>query len=123
MDNENCGFVLVDRSILSKLGYQNTFKHLKDTQLNLKRDTNRKPKLIDNRNDFTHFTLFLKRHPEQFIEGTSFEDTHANYIIKKCTSQNAGAVRKDIHTRFSFLRNKLISGLLLHSRRRQLQIS
>ena len=123
MDNENCGFVLVDRSILTKLGYQNTFKHLKDREGNLKRDTNGKPKFIDNRNEFTHFTLFLKRHPEQFIEGTSFEDTHANYIIKKCTSQNAGAVRKDIHTRFSFLRNKLISGLLLHSRRRQLQIS
>ena len=93
-------FVPIDRTILIKLGYRNKWKKIKDNTGNLIQDNDGKPKMIDNRNDFTHFTMFLKKHPETFIEGTSFEHKEAHYIIKTSTESLArGKKRKDIWVR------------------------
>ena len=91
-------FVLVDRTILKKLGYQNTWKQMKDKNGKGVKDKHGKPKMIDNRNDFTNFTTFLRNHPAQFIEGTSFENVQAHYIIKTSheESTNRGPKSKDV---------------------------
>ena len=100
MDNQSTIFVPVDRSTLKKLGYQNTWKQIKDDKGNVKQDNNGKPKMIDNRNDFTHFMMFLKKHSDKFIEGTSFENVQVHYIIKTCTeSFTRGKKRNDIWVR------------------------
>ena len=100
MDNESTIFIPVDRSTLRKLGYQNTWKQVKDVKGNVKQDNNGKPKLLDNRNDFAHFTMFLRKHSDKFIEGTSFEHVEAHYIIKTRTeSCTRGKKRNDIWVR------------------------
>ena len=100
MDTQSANFILVDRSILRKLGYHNTWKQITDNKGNVKQDSNGKPKMIDNRNVFTNFTLFLRKRSEQFIKGTSFENEQAHYIIKTRTeSFNRGKKRNDIWVR------------------------
>ena len=100
MDTQSANFILVDRSILRKLGYHNTWKQITDNKGNVKQDSNGKPKMIDNRNDFTNFTLFLRKHSDQFIKGTSFENEQAHYIIKTRTqSLTRGKKRNDIWIR------------------------
>ena len=100
MDNESTIFIPVDRSTLRKLGYQNTWKQVKDVKGISKQDNDGKPKMIDNRNDFANFTLFLRKHSDKFIEGTSFENVQVHYIIKTCTeSFTRGKKRNDIWVR------------------------
>ena len=100
MDTQSANFILVDRTILRKLGYHNTWKQITDDNGNVKQDSNGKPKMIDNRNDFTNFTLFLRKHSDQFIKGTSFENEQAHYIIKTRTqSLTRGKKRNDIWIR------------------------
>ena len=62
--------------------------------------------MIDNRNDFTSFTRFLKKLPDQFREGTSFQDEQGHYFITTCI-ESRGQKRKDIWIR-KFLFEKFL---------------
>ena len=96
LDTKMKPFVLVDRTILKKLGYQNTWKQMKDKNGKVVKDKHGKPKMTDSRNDFSHFTVFLQTHPDQFIE-----ETH--YMFRTCT-ESRGQRRKDIWVREDVLK-------------------
>ena len=113
MDSEKETFIKLDRSMLKKLGYKNTWKTSK-----FKRHTNGSPVMIDNRNDFTSFTRFLKKRPDQFREGTSFQDEQGHYFITTCIEshdRNARifgfvnfCLKSFCKRQFSFQRNNVI---------------
>ena len=60
------------------------------------KDKHGKPKMTDSRNDFSHVTVFLRTHPDQFIE-----ETH--YMFRTCT-ESRGQRRKDIWVREDVLK-------------------
>ena len=77
-------FVLVDRSILQKLGYSNKLRTKRDINGALKMDQNGNPIKMDNRIDFSNFYRFIRKRSDIFFEGTSFEDENATYTIQNC---------------------------------------
>ena len=98
-------FVKINRLILQRLGYRNTWQ--KST------DSNGKIKMVDKRNDFTTFTVFLRKHPEQFIEQT-------HYIIEACL-HSRGQKRKNVYVRKDVL-EKLLQNAFYKQTRKQAQV-
>ena len=75
-------FIEIDRPILEMIGFKNTWVEQKDKHGNIKVDQNGQPILKDNRNDFTSAIRCLKN-TTGFVQGYSFEDVHAHFIIEK----------------------------------------
>lgn len=79
-------FVEVDRPILETIGFKNILSKVKDKNGNIK--------LQDSRSDFRNATRYLRTNPI-FVEGTSFDDPQAHFVIKrlKIESRSQGGVR------------------------------
>jgi hypothetical protein len=75
-------FVEIDRKILELIGFKNVFSKKKDKHGNTKLDTNGTPVLKDMRNDFSSAIRCL-RNTVGFIEGSSFDDIHAHFVVQK----------------------------------------
>ena len=75
-------FIEIDRSILETIGFKNNISEQKDRDGNIKLDQNGQPKLKDMRNDFSHAIKCL-RNTLGFVEGNSFDDQNAHFVIKK----------------------------------------
>jgi hypothetical protein len=75
-------FVEIDRAILELIGFKNTVYELKDKNGVVKIDKNGNTKLKDTRSDFSHAVRCL-RNTAGFIEGSSFDDTSAHFVIRK----------------------------------------
>ena len=85
-------FVKIDRSILQKIGFKNSFLKKKDTNGNIRTDTNGNPIMKDTRNDFSTAIRSL-RATAGFVEGSLLDDTEAHFVIQKLQSssiQNGG---------------------------------
>ena len=67
-------FVEIDRNMLQNIGFKNIFNEHKDKNGNLK--------LKDSRNDFKCAIKSLRRF-HGYVEGTSFEDPNAHFLVKK----------------------------------------
>ena len=79
-------FIEIDRPILETIGFKNTFSEKKDKNKNTKLDENGNPMLQDMRTDFSHAIKCL-RNTVGFVEGTSFDDEHAHFVIKKFSAK------------------------------------
>ena len=75
-------FVKIDRSILQKIGFKNSFLKKKDTNGNIRTDTNGNPIMKDTRNDFSTAIRSL-RATAGFVEGSLLDDTEAHFVIQK----------------------------------------
>ena len=75
-------FIEIDRSILETIGFKNTFYEQKDKHGNVKLDEAGQPKLKDTRVDFCN-ALKCLRNTAGFVEGMSFDDENAHFVIKK----------------------------------------
>ena len=75
-------FIEIDRTMLEMIGFKNTWTEQKDKNGNVKMNENSEPKMKDMRNDFSNAIKCL-RHTVGFVEGQSFDDTHAHFIVEK----------------------------------------
>ena len=75
-------FVEIDRSVLEMIGFKNTVYEVKDKDGSVKLDKNGNPKLKDVRADFSQAVRCL-RSTAGFIEGSSFDDIDAHFVIQK----------------------------------------
>lgn len=75
-------FVEIDRSVLEMIGFKNSFSEKKDKNGNIKLDANGNSILKDMRNDFSTAIRCL-RNTAGFVEGTSFDDATAHFVIQK----------------------------------------
>ena len=75
-------FVEIDRSVLEMIGFKNTVYEVKDKDGSVKLDKNGNPKLKDVRADFSQAVRCL-RNTAGFIEGSSFDDIDAHFVIQK----------------------------------------
>ena len=75
-------FVEIDRTMLNMIGFKNLFVQQKDKHGNVKVDQNGEIKLKDLRNDFNS-ALRCLRNTVGFIEGTSFDNTDAHFVVQK----------------------------------------
>ena len=73
-------FVEIDWPILQMIGFKNNFSERKDKDGKLKLDANWNPLLKDMQNDFSNAVRCL-RNTAGFLEGSSFDDTTAHFII------------------------------------------
>ena len=73
-------FVEIDRKILEMIGFKNIFSKKKDKNGNTKLDSKGNPILRDMRSDFNSAIRFL-RNTVGFIEGSSFDDIHAHFVV------------------------------------------
>ena len=79
--NDN-DFVEIDRSILETIGFKNTFYEVKDKKGAVKVDKDGNSKVRDARSDFYQAIRCL-RNTAGFVEGSSFDDTSAHFVIHK----------------------------------------
>ena len=77
-------FIEINRTHLENIGFKNTFSEQKDKNGNLKVDERGNLKLQDERHDFYSAIKSLRR-TQAFVEGKSFEDPNAHFVIKKVT--------------------------------------
>ena len=75
-------FIEIDRSVLEMIGFKNTVYEVKDKDGSVKLDKNGNPKLKDVRADFSQAVRCL-RSTAGFIEGSSFDDIDAHFVIQK----------------------------------------
>ena len=75
-------FVEIDRSILEMIGFKNKVYEVKDKTGAVKVDENGNSKLRDARSDFYQAIRCL-RNTAGFVEGTSFDDISAHFVIRK----------------------------------------
>ena len=87
----DCDFIEIDRSILETIGFKNTISEQKDRHGNIKVDENGNPKLKDMRNDFSNAIKCL-RSTVGFIEGDSFDNDNAHFVIQKVGKIQKGGV-------------------------------
>ena len=79
---EHNDFIEITREILETIGFKNSFYEKKDKNGNLKLDEDGNPLLKDMRTDFSTAVRCL-RNTSGFIEGSSFDDTSAHFVIRK----------------------------------------
>ena len=75
-------FVEIDRSILETIGFKNTSYEVKDKKGAVKVDKDGNSKVRDARSDFYQAIRCL-RNTAGFVEGSSFDDTSAHFVIHK----------------------------------------
>ena len=95
--NDN-DFVEIDRSILETIGFKNTVYEVKHKNGVVKLDKDGNPKLKDVRADFSAAIRSL-RNTHGFIEGSSFDDTTAHFVVLKTgkmKQQNGGQNKQSI---------------------------
>ena len=86
-------YIEITRSILQTIGFRNTFYEKKDSKGNIKLNEKGNPMLRDMRTDFCSAIRCLRK-TVGFVEGASFDDTNANFVILKAvvpTSRHGGA--------------------------------
>ena len=74
-------FIKINRHVLETIGFKNTFSEIRDKNGNIKLNKKGNPKLRDMRNDFSNVIRCL-RNTVGFVEGKSFDDKNAHFIIK-----------------------------------------
>ena len=79
--NDN-DFVEIDQSILETIGFKNTLYEVKDKKGAVKVDKDGNSKVRDARSDFYQAIRCL-RNTAGFVEGSSFDDTSAHFVIHK----------------------------------------
>ena len=89
-------FIEIDRPILETIGFKNIFSEKKDKNKNTKLDENGNPMLQDMRTDFSQAIRCL-RNTVGFVEGTSFDDERAHFVIKKFSAKLPSFAEKSSH--------------------------
>ena len=77
-------FIEIDRTHLETVGFKKNVVEKKDKNGNLKVDETGNPILQDDRHDYNNAIKSLRR-TQAFVEGKSFEDPNAHFVIKKVT--------------------------------------
>ena len=75
-------YVEIDRPILEMIGFKNIISSKKDKNGNINLDSKGNPILRDTRSDFNSAIRCL-RNTVGFIEGSSFDDLHAHFVVQK----------------------------------------
>ena len=100
-------FIKIDREMLQMIGIKNKLSQKKDKHGNVKLDKKGNPKIKDTRHDFNNAIKFLRK-THGFIEGTSFDDANAHFILQKTFQNekitiNGGQNRQDLWVRKDML--------------------
>ena len=74
-------FIEIDRSILKTIGFKCTSTEQKDRNGNIIIDETGNPKLKFDRHDYNNAIRCLRK-MNNFVEGTSFDDENAHFVIK-----------------------------------------
>ena len=109
-------FVEIDRPILEMIGFKNIIYEVKDKNGTIKLDKNGNPKVKDVRADFSQAIRCL-RNTAGFVEGSSFDDTNAHFVIEKSgklrslptsQAQNGGQNKQSLWIRMRALEHFII---------------
>ena len=103
--SNDCNYIEITRSILQTIGFRNTFYEKKDSKGNIKLNEKGNPMLRDMRTDFCSAIRCLRK-TVGFVEGASFDDTNANFVILKAvvpTSRQGGMNKQTVWIRKEML--------------------